>query len=229
MKRWFRFTSISDQSVTGWGNGLLSIFRFLRNLREGEHNSRVRFGRGHPRFFLFLGIDAVLTMLIVSSAYALAIDHYPLNGETHQIVDFGGAAMNLQAVMSQARKHAVTFYWIGPEGTKKFATEVDGPDSVTLRYLHETSAKPNFPEQFLSIETYADEEKFSRALRGPIQATPGVQTYNSRGDWVTFNRSDLSRAVIALANSTEFVILRYSNPQNEKDLLRDSEKLVPLR
>lgn len=208
---------------------MLSIFRFFRNLSEKEHSARVRFGRGHPRFFLFLGIDAVLTVVLVGGGYAFATNNDSPHPEVHKIADSGGKALSLAEVKMQAKKHSLTFYWIGPKGNEEFATEVDGPDSVTLRYLLDNPVKSNFPEQFLSIETYGDEEKFSRALRGPIQATPGVQTYNSRGDWVTFNRSDLTRAVIALADSSEFVILRYSTPQNEKDLLLDSEKLVPLR
>lgn len=207
---------------------MLTIFRFLQNFSKKEHEAFTRYGREHPHFLLFLGLDAVLSVVLVGGGYAYVANDNSSKSEAHRVLESGGGKSTLDEVKLHMRKHGLSLYWLGSKGTKKFAVDVANSNSATLIYLEDSSSKPKFSDPILIVETFQNKKDFDRMLRGPVMTTLEVRSINSRGDLVTFNRSDLSRAVVTLAKSSKLIVLKYSEPQEESNLISDSEKLVPL-
>ena len=207
---------------------MLTIFRILRNFSKKEHEAFTRYGLEHPHFLLFLGLDAVLSVVLVGGGYAFATNEDLSKSERHQLVDSGGVVLTLDEVRLQTRTHSLTFYWVGDLGMNKYSTNVVNPDNVTMTYIEDNPSKPEYSKSFFVIQTYPDKERFDRALRGPVTTTANMKSINSRGDVVTFNQSDLHRAIVTLANSSKIIVLKYSEPQDERSFISDSEKLVPL-
>jgi hypothetical protein len=212
------------------GHGrLLAIFRMLRNLRDKEHYLRTRYQKEHPHFYLYLALDAILTVIISTSLYSVAFGNGILDREPHIQVDLGSVPIDLTQVKEQARDHKVTFYWIGEAKSKRYTTVLTDSESVALNYLTDSRSDSGNHNRILTVVTYPSEESFRNNPKGPLLATQDISATNARGDRISYNLSELTRIEVMLSADPSVVILEYPREQSVEQLLADSEKIVPLK
>ena len=207
---------------------MLAIIRLLKNLRDKEHYLRTRYQKDHPHFYRFIALDAILTVLLVGGTYGIATGHGFSDDKKHRIMDFGGVAMDLEGVRAQANEHKVTFYWIGSVGNLKYTTNIPNSDEIALNYVPANTEEPKIISAWLSVTTYSNLANYRKAPKGPIALGNQVTIYNSMGDLLTYDKSDLRKVTVALAKSPEVVALLFRTAQSENQLLKYSEKIVPL-
>jgi hypothetical protein len=207
---------------------VLAAIRFFKVLRDREHYLRTRYHKDHPHFYLFLVLDAIVTILVSASLYNVAFGSGILDREPHLLMDMGTTAVDLREVKHQARDHKVMFYWIGEERAGTYSTEVTDPEKVILNYLSDSKDASGMPVRLLKVIAYPSVKSFVGTTKGPLHPTKDIEITNGRGDRVVYNESQLNRIEVTLAADESIVVLEYPRPQTISQLISDSEKIVPL-
>lgn len=201
---------------------LLKLFRSTKSFLAENGISTKR------QLMASLLISLVFTIPISGVLYAVGPSDGLFRRDTHKMSDAGAFAISLGAVKAQSLEHDAKFFWIGKSSSNQYSTEVLNPDSVTINYLSRGSTNSNVGTPILSIETYKNPNKYIPFQSGPLKPTSDVYLFNNRGDSLVYNRSDLCRIVITLADNSEVIIMRYAKDQSEQKLVEDSEKIAQL-
>lgn len=210
---------------------MLATLRMIKNLRDREHFLRTRYQKDHPHFLAYLALDAIVTVLLVTSIYSALVGNGIFAHESHALVDLGAAPISLNEVKKQGLDHHVQFYWVGPMGSGKYSTEVSDQERITLHYLLASANVSNVTqakEHLLSVVSYPSLRSYDDSVQGPLYQSSDIHATNDRGDLVTYNKDNLDEIAVTLVDTSAVVVLKYPRNQTIDQLLRDSERVTPI-
>lgn len=205
---------------------MLLLFRYFKNLRDREHFLRTRYRSEHPHFFLYLALDAIVTVAIVTGGYAIASTHDVTNRNSSILRELGLISLSAYSFKEEIRDRGIPAYWVGPGEGSRYAATFPNASTVEVKYTSGNSSSAHVVDPMIIVTTYNNPNDHALTTKGPIHAVPNITKLNALGAQITYNPSHLAHVVVNVSGSEKLVLLRFAVPQTESALVAETEKLL---
>lgn len=193
--------------------------------------------RGGSRLFVYLAVDAILTMSLVAGGIAILGSHRPafassttLSPLDKAMLEHSGAVkLSASALINHVSLpfHHGTRYWLGPKDGYSYTTTCINPGELAVTYYQPGQSVNDLTATHLKVAVYENEAYFDEHLQ-PISASTSHSLVNNRGDIITFDPTDSRAMKISQLSSGVVILISYPTPQNLSSLLADSQNVMPL-
>lgn len=208
---------------------MLAFIRFLMNLKNHEHTLIQKYHQDHPRYLLYLAIDAVLSMALVFGAVQV---NTSVASESDSVLFTHAGSVALTA--EELKKHDPGSlhhgheFWLGPLGGYTYTTNCLTTGVLTVTYLSPGQKATEITSPYMQISTYENQAIFEQGLHR-LHGKPDATKTNIRGDLLVYDATLMNDLTIFRAQSHEIVKIKYGLPQSLETVTHDSENLQQVR
>lgn len=201
---------------------MLTLLRFLVRLFKKDFQLLSNYERSHPHFFWYLGIDAVLSVAIVSGGYTL---YAHSTSDPHQLNHVGAEVMTSEELVAHALENDVLAYWLGPIPGYVYTMDHSEAGIADVFYWREGTYSDRGKQFLYELKTYRNQKTWDSRTH-TILATTNTETIDlDKGITIKINRGSRKGVIVTFAHRPEIVGIAYPNPQTLEDLVKDSESL----
>ncbi|MDP1713005.1 MAG: hypothetical protein Q8K86_11190 [Candidatus Nanopelagicaceae bacterium] len=197
---------------------MLTFLRFLARLFKKDFQLLSNYERSHPHFFWYLGIDAVLSVAIVSGGYTL---YAHSTSDSHQLKHVGAEVMTSQEVIEHANEFNVVAYWLGAIPGYEYTMDHSETGIADVFYwqkgTHDTSEKLFLYE----VKTYRNQKAWDSRSH-TFLATTNTETITVNKDvTIRINPTSMRGVIATFISKPEIVALAYPAPQKLQDMVKN--------
>jgi hypothetical protein len=199
-----------------WGDNLLMLGRWLLRIFKSERDFFVSYERSHPRFFRYLVLDAVVSVLLVFAGFQFFGSHSYL---AERLSHVGEVAMSSSQLVEHLKKDGITAYWLGPARGDEYTVDDEIKGIVDLMYLP-LGTDPSKQKDFdLEIKTYAS-QKIWDAHTHTIRASANTQMIIlSKKVSIRINPTSMRGVIATYTDRPEILAIAYPKPQSLKSMI----------
>lgn len=202
---------------------MLAIVRFIFTFVNKERAIFSRYDRAHPHFKWYLGLDAVLSTVLVFGGFALA-SQGSYHGRTEVFLENGLVAMSSSELVRHVKGDGIVAYWLGPfQGYKYTIDHVDSTDAVIVYYPNDAKLDALNLRKIHFIT-----HKKSTNVMAPLSVydkTGVVNFVTTHGDTVQFAKLLPINETISVKGTNDIVEIYYSTVQTPRSMMENADAL----
>lgn len=202
---------------------VLAVIRFLLAFFNKEHVIFSRYDREHPHFKWFLGLDAVLSTVLVFGGVAFAFQGLH-DEQTVQLEHSGGVVMSSTELIEHVKSENIGFYWLGPILGDKYTIDHTVDNEIVIVYLAKDSDINNANKSKLIIDTYAN----SASVEAPDRSkswTEVTKQMTALGNTVEFDKNSMMEEKVAIKGTDKIVLIHYPTVQTSQTMMENADAL----
>ena len=178
--------------------------------------------RTHPHFFWYLGIDAILSVIIIIGGYSLYTN---MTTDKHDLKHVGADVMTSREVVEHVKENNVLAYWLGSIQGYEYTLNYAESDIADLFYwrggTHDFKGKLFLYE----VKTYRNQRAWDSRVHN-FKATTNTQTIHVNEDLtIRINPTSMRGVIATYVSKPEIVALAYPVPQKLQDMIKNVEGL----
>lgn len=206
---------------------MLAIIRFLVKFIKKEHLALSRYERSHPHFLWYLGLDAVLSTLLVFGIFQLTTSHSMLRLKA-TMGHSGLVTMTSIEFIEHVKKEDLDAFWLGPVPGYEYTINHQVPGVADIFYLSEDSDQNTKLFRY-QIKTYTNMQAWE-AHTHPLLATSGTVTITAaKGLTIKINPASMEGEIVTFADRSEIIEIAYPIPQSRQAMIKNAENLEPVQ
>lgn len=204
---------------------MLIIIRWILKVFKKEHDLLARYERSHPHFLRYVGIDAVLSVVLIFAGFHFVVD----DSRAKELVHSGAVLMSSEELVSHIQKEHVDAYWLGAAFGYRYTLNHEILGVVDIFYWPEATGNSDAKHFLYEIKTYKS-QKIWDAHTHPILAIANTTTIAvKRGLSIRINRSSMKGVIATFANKREILAIAYPVPQPLESMIKNVESLTLVR
>lgn len=178
--------------------------------------------RTHPHFFWYLGLDAILSVIIIIGGYSLYTN---MSTDRHELKHVGADVMTSQEVVEHASKFKVLAYWLGSIEGYEYTLNHAESDVADIFYWRKGSYSRGGKQFLYEIKTYRNQQAWDSRAHN-FKATTNIQTIPVDEDLtIRINPTSMRGVIATFVSKPEIVALAYPVPQKLQDMIKNVEGL----
>lgn len=202
---------------------MLAMIRYVFVFIRKEETIAYRYNRAHRYFKWYLGLDMVLTSLLVFGGFAFA-SQPASSSQTTQLQHFGAVAMSSTELTNHIQAGNTMAYWLGPISGYKY-THIDNSLSVITVTYWAKDADINFAtESKLTITTYDNIGAYTTSVH-PLEDPNTAKIVSASGTTVRFDEAAMNYEIVTFKGKPEIIVVNYSTWQLAMTLMKNAEAL----
>ncbi|HUW87674.1 MAG TPA: hypothetical protein VMW30_04770 [Candidatus Paceibacterota bacterium] len=207
---------------------MLAIIRFLAKLIKKEQLVLSRYEKSHPHFMWYLGLDAVLSVVLAFGVFQIATSHSLIRLDA--IMGHSGlVTMSASEFIDHVKEDNLDAYWLGPVSEYKYTINHQAPGIADIFYLPKASGQSDTKLFLYEVKTYKNKEVWE-ARTHPLLATSGTTTITTaQGLSIKINPASMKGEVVTFSDRPEIVAIAYPAPQSQQAMIKNAESLQPVR
>lgn len=203
---------------------MISFIQWIAKQFKKEFRILSRYERNHPHFFWFIGVDAILSIVLVVVGFQISSASETSNPIEHFLEVSGGTGISVDKLIDHLRQDDGDAFWLGPiSGMSSSAVhEVDGLEVVT--YLPQGINVQKSITLGLTAETYESSGVYAAHVHALNVAD--TRTEVASGDMkIQYDTRALNSMTVRFTDKREIVVINYPTKQNLNVLLQDAARL----
>lgn len=209
---------------------MIAFIRWISKFFLKEEKMFKQYNHEHPHFKWYLGIDAVITSLVVFLVTVLVFNTLP----SHQIdldtlQKSGVTEMSSEGIVSHITSEGhVAVYWIGPITGDTYTHNSLTRKKEIIAYLNKdlSIGDMDSDDPYLTISTYQDLATYQANLH-PIDSN-SLTSVDIKGGTVTFDSLSPTVETITFKGKPQIVTINYYKSQSSQVLIKNAEALRPI-
>jgi hypothetical protein len=205
---------------------MISIYRWILKLRKKEHILRTNYHKSHPHFYLYIGLDAVLSFALVMGVTGFAASQ---TSNAVKLGHAGGAAMSVEELVKHVKTEPIDAFWLGYNSNYKYTLDHSKSGIVDIFYFPKDADQTNTKLFSYEIKSYENIEVWN-AHTHTLRATSGtVSIQTAAGLTIKISPDSLRGEIVTFSDRPEIVGIAYPTPQSRENLIKNAESLSPIR
>lgn len=202
---------------------MLAMTRWVFVFTRKEGTIAYRYNRAHPHFKWYLGLDAVLTSLLVFGGVAFA--YQPMSSfRMTQLEHSGAVAMSSTEFIRHINGKGDIAYWLGPISGHKYTHADNSLSVITMTYWPQGSNIDIAKQSDLTVATYDNLAAYTTSIH-PIENPNTARLVASIGTTVKFNGATMDYEIVTFKGKPEIVVVYYPTWQLSATLMKNAEAL----
>ncbi|HEX7405814.1 MAG TPA: hypothetical protein VF307_07820 [Candidatus Nanopelagicaceae bacterium] len=185
-----------------------------------------RHSRNHSHFKWHLGLDALLTSIVVVGVMALVSTHSSSSRVT-QLQHSGVVAMSTSDFIQHVKEYQIKADWLGPISGYKYTHIDNSLGVVSVTYWPEGSGITEVNRSALTVTTYENQGVYQTNMH-PLEDPNTATIVSSSGATVKFSEASLDYEIVTFKNSPEIDVVSYPTSQLATTLMKHAEALKPV-
>ena len=203
---------------------MINLIRWIFKQFKKEFKLLSRYERAHPHFFWFMGLDALISVVLVVVGFQLFSSSESSNPFEQLLERSGGFGMSADKLIDRVKADDGDAYWLGPISgmTNTVGRSVDGVEVVS--YLVKGVGNQDSGQSKLTVETFESPEVYAAHVHALTGAETKMEVVE-KGMTVQFDTSSLNAMTVRLTGAPEIVVVNYPTKQDQSQLLQDAAKI----
>ncbi len=202
---------------------MVALIRLILRLLKKEQLFLSKYEKDHPHFFWFIGLDALITSVLVIGGLQLAPTVFADSASQHELEASGLKSMSTTEVIMHRPCEGIRGYWFGPRSGAEYTVDCRKHGSFALTYLaNGKSDLFEFDKPKLIIQTFATYADLVANRNFGLDFN-GFGLADSRGDHVYF--ADPSE-IVELAASHQWVVINYPTLLSRNQMVKAASELI---
>jgi len=215
----YAIKTLSFRSVAP--NLMLVIIRFLAKYIRKEHLVLSRYDKSHPHFKWFLGLDAVLSVLLVFGGLQFAAS----SPSTSSLLKTCGVTpLSVAELTNYVKDENKPVYWLGPMPGNTYTINNTQPDTRLITYLPACLVPSKENNLSLTVETYNNLASYMAHMR-PLTGAISERLVTAKGATVEFDKVSMNREIVTFKDRPEIVVINYPTRQTAQAMMKDADSL----
>lgn len=201
---------------------MLTLVGRIAKLFKRNFQLLSNYERSHPRFFWYLGVDALLSVAIIFGGYSLYTN---MTTDRHELRHVGAEVMSSQEVIKHADENNVLAYWLGSIQGYEYTMDHSETGIADVFYWQKGSYNLGKKQFLYEIKTYKNKQTWNS--RGhTLLASAGTETIAVNQDvTIRINPNSMRGVIATFISKPEIVALAYSVPQRLQEMVKNVESL----
>lgn len=201
---------------------MISLIRKLATFVSKEQRFLARYERSHPHFFWYLGIDALISTVLVFSGFLFfASDSFVGQKLTHA----GVVGMAPSEFVDHVKHQAVVAYWLGPKSGYENTINHEVSGIADVFYLPAGSDASSKSQFLYEVKTYKNQRVWD-AHTHPISASVETKTMVvSKNLSIRINPKSMKGVIATYSNKPEIVAIAYPRAQSLPEMVQHARSL----
>lgn len=203
---------------------MISFIQWIAKQFKKDFRLLSRYERSHPHFFLFIGIDAIISVVLVVVGFQISSPSGSSNPIERFLEVSGGFGISADKLIDHVKQDDGDAYWLGPISgmSSSEVHEIDGLEVVT--YLPQGTNVQESIKSRLTAETYESPGVYASDVHA-LNATDS-RTEAALGDMkIQYDAHALDTVTIRFTSKHEIVVIHYPTKRAVKVLLQDAAKI----
>ena len=181
-----------------------------------------RYDRFHPHFKWFLGIDALVSILLVTGLFM-----FMTNGSNSArgllIQSSGAAVLTSDQLTKFVKEEKIVAYWLGPISGSKYTIVTTTSGKTTISYLSGGQGIERADQRNLIIETITGTHKSALIL--PTERVDTATDFTVTGNTFSYNKLKLDQMSVRVNAVKKDVLVYYPTLRSPLTMQTDAEAL----
>ncbi|HUX65700.1 MAG TPA: hypothetical protein VMV42_01000 [archaeon] len=207
---------------------MIAIVRWVLRHLEKEHILRTNYHKSHPHFILYLGIDAVLSGILIAGGFHFLGPSSWVAHEKFMLAHPGVIPMPLDDLLDYVNREPESIYWLGPVAGDKYTLHRAKGDGAVITYFPDGPSPANVNHPKETIETYKNLAAYKTDVH-PLMGANSLKFVTSSGATVEFNKGSTYYENVTFKDKPEIVIISYPSSQLATTLIKNANNLKLVR
>jgi hypothetical protein len=196
------------------------IFRFLRK----EEMIFEQYSSEHPHFKWYLGMDAIITSVVVFFATAFVLHALPSQRVDADAFKHNGVMkMSASGLINHAKKGRAVVYWVGKRDGESYTHNDFDSKKVIITYMTNGKSPIRGDMPAMAVTTYQDLATYKASLH-PISSGHLI-CKKIRHSIVKFEPLEPTSETITFTDRPQVIVIDYTEPQDPQVLLKNAKSL----
>lgn len=203
---------------------MLVFLRWLQVLARKEHLLRTNYHRTHPHFLIYLAIDAIITVSLITTGFHYFGPPIGIQHERFMLEHPGIVPAPVDNFLDYMTREEAGIFWIGPREGNKYTIETVNHKFHRIAYFLNNAYSTPLDQPKLTVTTYINQKTFLEGVRELI----GSQTEKrllSGGNTIEFATKSPKSAVITFPTRPEIVAIDFQTTESKEALIAAADKL----
>lgn len=181
-----------------------------------------RYDRSHPHFKWFLGIDAIVSILLVTGLFMFMTNGS--NSARGLLIESSGAtALTSDQLTKFVKSEKIVAYWLGPISGSMYTIVTTTSGKITISYLSGGLGIERANQRNLVIETIIGIHK--GALVAPTEQVDTATDITVTGNTFSYNKLKLDQMNVRVNVTKKDVLVYYPTLRSPLTMQTDAEAL----
>jgi len=207
---------------------VISIIRWILGLINKEHLLVTRYRKSHPHFIFYLGLDAVLSGLLIVGGFHFLGPSTWVAHEKFVLAHPGVIPMPLDNFLDYVSREPESIYWLGSAPGDKYTVDRANGDGAMVTYFPSGSSSANANQPKETIETYKNLAAYATDVH-PLMGTNSTKIVTASGTTVEFDEGSMNYENVTFKGKPEIVIISYPASQLAMTLMKSANNLKLVR
>ena len=201
---------------------VLTLIDRMVKLFKKDFQLLSNYERNHPHFFWYLGIDAILSVVIIIGGYSLYTN---MTTDRHELKHAGAEVMASQEVVEHAIENNVLGYWLGSIHGCEYTLNHVESDVADLFYWRRGTFDFRGKVFLYEVKTYRNQKAWDSRAHN-FKAMTNTQTIRVNEDLtIRINPTSMRGVIATFVSKPEIVALAYPVPQKLQNMIKNVEGL----
>jgi hypothetical protein len=201
---------------------MLTIIGQLARLFKKDIRPFANYEKSHIHFFWYLGVDALISVVIVFGGYSLYVN---MTSDTHVLAHVGARVVTSQELVEHVNGNNVLAYWLGSSPGYEYTINHANPDVADIFYWRKGEHNVGNKEFLYEIKTYEDRKAWDSRTH-TIMANTNIETVVVNPEIaIRINPTSMKGVIVTFAGYPEIVGIAYPAPQTLENMIKNVESL----
>lgn len=205
---------------------MIALIRKLLKFINKEQRIFSRYERSHPHFFWYLGIDALLSTVLVFTGFLFfASDSFVGQKLTHA----GVVGMAPSEFVDHVKHEAVVAYWLGPKSGYENTINHEVAGIADVFYWPSGTDSSDKKAFLYEVKTYKSQKVWDAHTHTILASVETETIMVSKNLSIRINPKSMKGVIATYSDRPEIVAMAYPEPQSLAAMIKNVESLKLVR